>query len=125
MKIKTDINAEFDAKSNEAISVFKHIILPVFLSLLLFWLFVKCFCFFKDSSSCSALVCSFSWKDGLFLASSYFIIKVISSLFSFDTILKKVLITLSLYCLALALMAFIIWLLNLEPINSFFAYLQP
>jgi hypothetical protein len=125
MKIEADINAEFYArKSNRAISVFKHILLPVFLSLILFWLFVKCFCFFKDTSSCPALIRSFNWTDGLLFTISYLIVRTASFLFSSDSIFKKMLTTFSFYCLSLSLMAFIIWLMNLHSISSFFANIQ-
>ena len=88
----------------------KRIISPIALALFLFWLYVKCFCFFSSKYSSADLVCYISWKDGLILIISYSIVKLLSSLFDWDTIFKRFILTLLLYSLSFAIIAFPFWI---------------
>ena len=107
MTMSFGIDISKNAKTiSKIILLLKKTILPILLTLFLFWLYVKCFCFFSDKSSYADLVCSLNWRDGLFLVSSYSIVKLVSPLLLFDTVLKRVLITFFLYCFSLGLMAF-------------------
>ena len=78
-------------------------------SIFLFWLYVKCFCFFSNKSSSADLICLINWKDGLFLVISYSIVKFLSPLLDFDTILKRYIVTLFLYSFSFAIIAFPFW----------------
>jgi hypothetical protein len=107
---------------SNGILFFRRIIIPIFLTLSLFWLYVKCFCFFSSTSSDADFVCSLNWKDGLFLVTSYSIVKSVSILLGFDTIFKRLLVTLLLYSFSFALIAFPFWIASFfQPliVNSF------
>ena len=95
-----------NTKTSKVVIYFKKITIPIFLVIASFFIYVKCFCYFSNTSSDADLVCSLSWKDGLFLISSYSIVKALSPLFSFDSIFKRLSITLLLYCFSFALIAF-------------------
>ena len=90
--------------------ILRRILGPILSTLCLFWIYVKCFCFFSSTSSNADFVCTMNWKDGLFLVSSYSIIKSVSILFGFDTIFKRLLFTILLYSFSFAIIAFPFWL---------------
>ena len=89
--------------------VFKKIILPIFLTLILFWTYKMTVCFFSDRYSNANFICSFKWKDGLFLVISYSIVKSLSIVLEFDTTFKRLLVTLLLYSVVYGLFAFPFW----------------
>ena len=81
------------------------IVLPIALSLGIALLYKILTCYFSGSSEDASFVCGFNWKDGLILLCSYAIVKLISPILGFETIAKRLLVTLGLYCFAYAVIA--------------------
>ena len=112
--------------SNKKVSqvslVVRKVIFPILLIFFLFWLYTKTFCLFSGSYENARIVCSHNWKAGLFLVGSYSIVKSVSISLGFDTIFKRLAITLLLYSFSFALLAFPYWVISfLQPlyVNSF------
>jgi hypothetical protein len=58
-----------------------------------------------DDSSGWSLICVLNWKDGIILLCCYSVVKIVSPLLGFDTIGKRILYTIGLYCIAYGLLA--------------------
>lgn len=108
--------------TNKTVLFCKETILPILLVFLLFWLYVKCFCLLSSQFSSIDLVCSHNWKYGLFLIISYSIVKLSSPLLDFDTVFKRYGLTLVLYSIFFAMIAFPYWVasfLQYFTVNTF------
>jgi len=84
-------------------------IVPITMASLLFLFYKKVICnvaVSTNSESNFRFICEFKWKDGIFLLSSYCIVKLLSSILKFDTIFKRLLLTVLLYCFAYGIIAF-------------------
>jgi len=93
----------------KTVITFQKIVVPILLTLLLFWTYKIIACFLSDKSSTANFLCTFKWKDGLFLVISYSIVKSLSILLGFDTIFKTLVVTLLLYSFLYGLFAFPFW----------------
>jgi hypothetical protein len=91
-------------------AIIKYIIgsiLPILSLVLLAFLYKNVMCYYaKNSSSNASLICDLNWKDGAILLCCYCVVKLVSPLLDFDTIFKRVIITIVFYCFAYGLIAF-------------------
>ncbi len=87
-----------------------YTILPIIILLVISVLYKKIICYFASSSSDADFICDFKWKDGFILICSYIVVKLLSPSLEFNTVLKRVLITLGLYCFAYAILALPFWI---------------
>jgi hypothetical protein len=76
-------------------------------------------CAVSNKSANADLVCTLNWKDGLFLLLSYTVVKLLSPLLAFDTIFKRILLTITLYSFLFGLISFSFWLASF--FQAFFA----
>jgi hypothetical protein len=84
-----------------------NILLPIACVWIVAVLYTVILCKFANNDlSDAGFICTFNWKDGFILLCSYSIVKLVSGLLDFDRILKRVLISLGLYCVAYGLIAF-------------------
>lgn len=83
-----------------------NILLPIFILVALSLLYKKIMCHLGSTSENARFICELQWKDGAFLLFSYSIVKLLSSILDFNSIVKRMLVTLGLYCLSYGLMAF-------------------
>ena len=81
----------------------RYILFPLFILFGAGVLYKYIMCHFAASSPVADLICDFSWKDGLFLLCSYSITKLTSPLLNFNTLSKRLLVTLILYCFSFGL----------------------
>ncbi len=84
----------------------REAILPIFLIISLAIIYKNIICSFSNSSSDADFICEFKWKDGFILLCSYVLVKLVSLLLGFNTLTKRIMFTLSLYCIAYSIIAF-------------------
>jgi hypothetical protein len=80
-------------------------ILPIAFLWIIGILYVKTMCHFSNSSDSADLICSLNWKDGFILFCCYTAVKVLGPILKLDAIIKRVITTVLLYCIVLALIA--------------------
>ena len=83
-----------------------YAILPIVLLLALCTLYKRIMCYFANSSPDASFVCEFKWKDGFVLLCCYTVVRLLSPVLEFNSVLKRLIITIALYCLVYALIAF-------------------
>jgi hypothetical protein len=78
----------------------------------LFFLYVKIFCFFSSVSDVADLVCSFNWRNGVFLVLSYAIVKLLSPVIGLKRFRIRILATFILYSVMFGIIALPYWLIS-------------
>jgi hypothetical protein len=91
---------------------FFQTLLPIILVGVVFYLYLKGVCYISTKSSSASLICGMNWKDGLILVLSYDVVKIISPPLEFNSVTKRLTVTLFLYCFSYALIAFPYWLVS-------------
>ena len=117
---------ESDFSRLKTMSFIIKVLFPIVLIILVFWLYLKVFCSYRTQSSDADLVCSLNYKDGLFLVSSYIIIKILSRFIYLDTIVRRLSATLILYTVSYGLIAGLYWFSSFFQkfeTNTFFHFL--
>ena len=80
--------------------------MPILMLTALFFLYVKLICHFSSLSEDLDLICALEWKDGVFLGSSYIVIKFLSVILDLNTITKRITGSLLLYLVSYGIFAF-------------------
>lgn len=82
-----------------------NIALPVLSAFLLGFLYRQAICHFANDQNDAGLICDLSWKDGLILLCCYAVIRPLSFILHFNTILQRLIATTVLYIIAYGLLA--------------------
>ncbi len=80
-------------------------------------------CSMSSSSEDADFICDMNWKDGFILICSYCVIKFLSPILEFDSMIKRLFITACLYFIAYGFIAFPFILVSFFqplPVNVFF-----
>jgi hypothetical protein len=97
----------------------KFIIIPILLLAILFSLYVGSAWLLGKKSTNATLIYELNWKDGFILICSYSMVKVISPFLGFHNVVKRLFLTLLLYCFSYAIIAFPYWLTSfLQPFQT-------
>jgi hypothetical protein len=81
------------------------IALPVLSAFLLGLLYRQTICHFANDQNDAGLICDLTWKDGLILLCCYAVIRPLSFVLNFNTILQRLIATAVLYIIAYGLIA--------------------
>jgi len=84
---------------------FFHVILPITSLFAIGVVYKYSVCQFDTKSPDAELICILNWKDGFILICCYAIVKGLSHILRFETISKRILITLLLYCICFGIIA--------------------
>jgi len=82
-----------------------HVILPITSLFAVGLVYKYSVCQFDTKSPDANLICNLNWKDGFILICCYAIVKGLSQILGFETISKRLLITLMLYCISFGIIA--------------------
>ncbi len=96
-----------------------YTIVPIVSLAILFFLYIKGVWLLGKKSIDATLIYELNWKDGFILFCSYSVIKILSPALGFHTIIKRLLVSLLLYCFSYAILAFPYWLTSLiQPFQT-------
>ena len=82
-----------------------NIVLPVLSAFLIGFLYRQTICHFANDQNDAGLICDLSWKDGFILLCCYAVIRPLSFILHFNTILQRLIATSVLYVIAYGLLA--------------------
>lgn len=85
------------------------VILPIVVLTIFGTAYKSIVCFYSEESSDLSLICNLNWKDGFILLVSYFVVKIISSIFGWKGIGNTILFSIVVYSVFYALYAFPYW----------------
>ncbi len=89
----------------QSIKHFLYIVLPVLSAFLIGFLYRQTICHFANDQNDAGLICDLSWKDGFILLCCYAVIRPLSFILHFNTILQRLIATSVLYVIAYGLLA--------------------
>jgi hypothetical protein len=98
--------------------------LPIGLVVLIAYAYKSFVCHYAtDDSSGFSLICILNWKDGFISICCYSVVRITSPFLGFDTIFKRMMVTIGLYCIIYGLTAWPYLLSSFFqpfPVNVFF-----
>ena len=84
---------------------FFYITLPITSVFAIGFLYKYSVCLLENKSPDAEMICYLNWKDGFILICCYAIVKGVSHILRFETISKRILITLLFYCISFGILA--------------------